>query len=92
MSMLKSLYNLLYKSTNKAQNEPKNVFSDVEVEVEKDIAVDETGICKIDLWTPKDRSEKLRCSSIRMAEAMCPAANTMCADSQSGLLKWASPS
>ena len=50
---------MLYKSTNKAQNEPKNVFSDVEVEVEKDIAVDEAGICKIDLWIPKDRAEKL---------------------------------
>ena len=59
MSMLKGLYNLLYKATNKAQNEPKNVFSDVEVDVEKDIAVDETGICKVDLWTPKDRAEKL---------------------------------
>ena len=45
MSLLKSAYNLMYKCTNKAQNEPKNVFSDVEVEVEKDIAVDETGKC-----------------------------------------------
>ncbi len=59
MSMLKSMYNLLYKCTNKAQNEPKNVFSDVEVEVEKDIAVDETGKCKVDVWTPKERAEKL---------------------------------
>ena len=59
MSMLKSMYNLLYKCTNKSQNEPKNVFSDVEVEVIKDIAVDEEGICTIDLWTPKERADKL---------------------------------
>ncbi len=59
MSLLKSMYGLMYKMTNKAQNEPKNVFSDVEVEVKKDIAVDETGICTIDLWTPKERPEKL---------------------------------
>lgn len=58
MSLLKSAYNLMYKCTNKAQNEPKNVFSDVEVEVEKGIAVDETGKCKVDVWMPKERAEK----------------------------------
>ena len=59
MSLLKSMYGLMYKGTNKAQNEPKNVFSDVEVTVENDVPVDEAGVCKVDVWTPKERAEKL---------------------------------
>ncbi len=59
MSLMKSLYNLFYKAVDKKQNEPKGVFSDVEVEVQKDVSYDALDVCKVDLWTPKQREEKL---------------------------------
>jgi len=60
MSLLKSAYGLMYKMTDKTQNEPKNVFSGVEVECKKDVVYDENfKDCKVDVWTPKDRAEKL---------------------------------
>lgn len=59
MSLLKSLYGVMYKATNKAQNEPKNVFNDVEVTVEKDIVCDENNsACLIDVWMPKNRTKE----------------------------------
>lgn len=59
MSMMKSLYNLFYKAVDKKQNEPKGVFSDVEVEVQKDVPYGDMDVCKVDVWTPKHRAEKL---------------------------------
>ena len=60
MSMMKGLYNIFYKAVDKKQNEPKGVFSDVEVEVQKDVPYDEAlSVCKVDVWTPKQRVEML---------------------------------
>ena len=51
MSMMKGLYNIFYKAVDKKQNEPKGVFSDVEVEVQKDVPYDEAlSVCKVDVW------------------------------------------
>ena len=91
MSLLKSMYNVMYKMTNKAQNEPKNVFSDIEVEVQKNIAVDGGGVCTIDLWTPKERADKLPVMFYTQAGVLCRAANTMSAGSPSGSRRWDMP-